>query len=132
LLRQCELEPDNVRAHYLAPSVLHQSGRIEEARAMAKRALALGGDQWSTLYNLACYHAYAGEPEIALALLERATAAGGGDPDWLRNDPDLASLHSHPRFAAMLAGIHAPGTEAAGISTAAVTPSPPRSSGPQA
>ena len=45
LLRQCELEPDNVRAHYLAPSVLHQVGRVDEARAIARRALALGGDE---------------------------------------------------------------------------------------
>jgi adenylate cyclase len=107
LLRQCALEPDNVRAHYLAPSVLHQSGRVEEARAIAQRALTLGGDDWSTLYNLACYHAHAAEPEQALALLERATAAGGGDPDWLRHDPDLVSLHGLPRFEALLAGIHA-------------------------
>jgi adenylate cyclase len=108
LLRQCELEPDNVRAHYLTPSVLHQAGRVDEARALAQRALALGGDEWSTLYNLACYHAYAGETEQALDLLERATASGGGDPEWLRHDPDLASLHGLPRFEAMLAGIHVP------------------------
>jgi adenylate cyclase len=108
LLRQCALEPDNVRAHYLAPSVLHQVGRVAEARAMAERALALGGDEWSTLYNLACYHAHAGEPETALDLLERALASGGGDPEWFRHDPDLVSLHGHPRFEALLAGIHAP------------------------
>lgn len=108
LLRQCELEPDNVRAHYLAPSVLHQSGRPVEARTMAQRALSLGGDEWSTLYNLACYHAYAGEPGIALDLLERALAAGGGDPDWLRHDPDLMILRGEPRFAALLADIRAP------------------------
>lgn len=108
LLRQCQLEPDNVRAHYLAPSVLHQSGRVAEARVMAERALSLGGDEWSTLYNLACYHAYAGEPGLALDLLERAMRAGGGDPDWLRHDPDLAALRGHARFEALLAGIHAP------------------------
>jgi hypothetical protein len=81
---------------------------VAEARAMAERALALGGDEWSTLYNLACYHAYAGAPETALDLLERATASGGGDPDWLRHDPDFAPLRGHPRFEALLAGIHVP------------------------
>lgn len=108
LLRQCELEPDNLRAHVLAPSVLHQIGRVEEARALAQRALALGGDEWSMLYNLACYHAFAGEHDVALDLLERATAAGGGDPEWLRQDPDLIALHGLPRFEALLAGIHVP------------------------
>jgi adenylate cyclase len=106
LLRQCRLEPDNVRAHYLLPSVLHQSGRIDEARAMAERALALGGDEWSTLYNLACYHASAGEPERALDLLERSMAAGGGNPEWLRSDPDFATLRAHPRFESLLTKIH--------------------------
>jgi adenylate cyclase len=124
LLRQCELEPDNVRAHYLAPAVLHRSGRVREAQAMAQRALALGGDEWSTLYNLACYHAYAGDAEIALDLLERAMAAGGGDPDWLRHDPDFASLRGDPRFEALLNGIrvrdadateHAAGTSSGGV-----------------
>jgi adenylate cyclase len=107
LLRQCELEPDNLRAHYLAPAVLHQSGRVAEARAIAQRALAIGGDEWSTLYNLACYHAYAGEPDLAFDLLERAVDSGGGDPDWLRHDPDLAPLRGLPRFDALLAGVHA-------------------------
>ena len=108
LLRQCELEPDNVRAHYLAPSVLHQVGRVDEARAIARRALALGGDEWSTLYNLACYHAFAGEPEVALDLLERAMAAGGGNPEWLRQDPDFVALRGQPRFEALVARIHVP------------------------
>jgi len=115
LVRQCELEPGNLRAHYLAPSVLHQVGRVSEARALAERALTIGGEEWSTLYNLACYHAYAGESERALDLLERALSNGGGDPDWLRHDPDLAALHAHSRFEALLAGIHAPaGTVGAG------------------
>jgi TolB-like protein/Flp pilus assembly protein TadD len=109
LVRQTALEPDNVRAHYFAPAVLHQAGRVEEADAMAERALALGGDEWSTLYNIACYRAYTGDIDGALDLLERALRDGGGDPEWLRHDPDLVALRGTPRFEALLAGVHVGG-----------------------
>jgi adenylate cyclase len=103
LLRQCEMEPDNLRAHYLAGGALLQAGRKEEGRRLTQRALAMAPDDFSALYNAACFHALAGEPEPALDLLERALAKGGGFPDWLRHDTDFDSLRSHPRFQALLA-----------------------------
>jgi adenylate cyclase len=108
-LRQCALEPENLRAHYLAPSVLHQAGRIDDARRLAARALAIGPDDWSALYNVACFHSVIGEHERALDLLERVVQAGGGYRVWLENDPDLAGLHGEPRFQALLAGLHVSG-----------------------
>jgi len=106
LVRQCELEPDNVRAHYLASGVLHQSGRTEEGRQMAERALAMRPDDWSALYNAACFYSNIGEHERALDLLERALSHGGGYLEWMRHDTDLDPLRGLPRFQALLANLH--------------------------
>jgi len=103
LLHQCELEPDNLRAHYLAGGALLQAGRKEEGRRLSYLALSMAPEDFSALYNAACFHALAGEPEPALDLLERALAKGGGFPDWLRHDTDFDSLRAHPRFQALLA-----------------------------
>jgi adenylate cyclase len=103
LLRQCELEPDNLRAHYLAGGALLNAGDKEEGRRLTERALAMAPEDFSALYNGACFHSLAGEPERALDLLERALAKGNGFPDWLRHDTDLDPLRAHPRFQAVLA-----------------------------
>ena len=106
LVRQCELEPDNLRAHYLAAGVLHQVGRTEEGRRFAERALALNPDDWSALYNAACFYSQAGEHERALDLLERALRQGGGYLEWLQHDTDLDPLRESPRFRALLETVH--------------------------
>jgi adenylate cyclase len=106
LLRQLELEPDNLRAHYLASGVLHQVGRTEEGRAIAERALLLGPDDWSALYNVACFYSQIGDHEHALDLLERALQQGGGYLEWIQHDTDLDPLRGMPRFQALLATVH--------------------------
>lgn len=103
LLRQCELEPDNLRAHYLAGGALLHAGRKEEGRRLTERALAMAPEDFSALYNGACFHSLAGEPERALDLLERALAKGNGFPDWMRHDTDLDPLRALPRFQALVA-----------------------------
>ncbi len=53
-------------------------------------------------YNLACAQALNGEKEAAFESLEAALASGRIDPRMVRNDPDLKSLHDHPRFETLL------------------------------
>ena len=103
LVRQTVLEPDNARVFYLAAGALQQVGRSDEAKAMAMRAHEIAPDDWSTLYNLACYHAAAGDVDCALDLLERAVTMGGGYPEWMANDPDLDPLRGSPRYAKLVA-----------------------------
>jgi tetratricopeptide (TPR) repeat protein len=91
LLQQCELEPDNLRAHYLAGGVLLQVGRREEGLRLSERALAMAPEDFSALYNAACFHSLAGEPERALDLLERALAKGNGFPTGCATTP--TSIH---------------------------------------
>jgi len=50
------------------------------------------------LYQLACYHALAGESDEAVAYLERAVAREPSVREWARGDTDLDSIRGHPRF----------------------------------
>jgi adenylate cyclase len=103
LVQQVALEPDNLRAHYLASGALHQVGRTEEGRQLIELALQRAPDDYSTLYNGACFYSITGDHERALDLLERALGQGGGFPDWLRHDTDLDPLRGVPRFEALMA-----------------------------
>ena len=102
-LQQLEIDPDNVRACYVAATMQLNLGEVEAGRANVARALALGPEDYGTLYNTACFHALVGEPERALELLERSIRTGEGFRDWIENDADLASLQALPKFQALLA-----------------------------
>jgi adenylate cyclase len=101
LLRQMEFEPENARLHYMAAGAHMRLGDIDAGRREIETALRLRPDDFVTLYNAACFHSLAGDAERALDLLERAIP-GGGNRDWMANDPDLANLRGHPRFEAVL------------------------------
>jgi adenylate cyclase len=101
LLRQMEFEPENARLHYMAAGAHMRLGDIDAGRREVETALRLRPDDFVTLYNAACFHSLAGDAERALDLLERAIP-GGGNRAWMANDPDLANLREHPRFAAVL------------------------------
>ena len=64
------------------------------AAATSRPRCALRPDDFGTLYNAACFHAVAGEPERALDLLDRAISTGQGFRDWIEHDHDLASLQA--------------------------------------
>ncbi|OGT59589.1 MAG: hypothetical protein A3E01_05585 [Gammaproteobacteria bacterium RIFCSPHIGHO2_12_FULL_63_22] len=105
LLRQIELEPDNIRALYMSAGLMQRLGQGEEGLAQADKALRLRPDDFSTLYNVACVYSIAGKVERALDLLEKAIQNGGGNLGWIVNDSDLASLRSSPRFQTLIASL---------------------------
>jgi tetratricopeptide (TPR) repeat protein len=80
-------------------SVLRKLGREEEAAAHLARARELLPED--DYYNRACLEALAGNVDAALAHLEQALARDPTLRDWARRDPDLESLHGHPRFEGM-------------------------------
>ena len=102
-LRQLQIDPENIRAHYFAASMQLHLGDVDAGRAHVERALALGPEDYGTLYNTACFHALAGEHERALELLERAIRTGEGFRDWIENDADLASLQPLPQYQQLMA-----------------------------
>jgi hypothetical protein len=56
-----------------------------------------------TIYNLACYHALAGDKEQALSKLAESLRLRPDLTDWSKQDPDLASLRDDPAYAALYA-----------------------------
>jgi eukaryotic-like serine/threonine-protein kinase len=92
---------------------LGMAGRYAEAARLQREELdidrrVLGPEDPGTAmaeYNLACSEAHEGHKEQALSLLR--DAVDHGLPPWgdlaVEKDPDLASLHSDPRFVAVVA-----------------------------
>ncbi len=95
-------DPDAAIAHSSLAAVLRKSGHDEEAAAHLARARDLMATE--SEYNQACIEAIAGNVDAALAHLERALAEAPGHSDWAARDPDLESLHGHPRFEALVDG----------------------------
>ena len=102
-LRQIRIDPENVRAYYFAAIMQLHLGEAEAGRGNVEIALALRPDDYGTLYNAACFHALAGEPERAFDLLERSISTGEGFRDWIEHDADFDSLRDLPRFRELLA-----------------------------
>ncbi len=101
--RHLELNPDDVRALYLAAGALHRLGDVQAGRQMAERCAALDSDDPAVLYNLACYYAVSGDRDKALDLLERVDLPAMANRHWVQHDEDLASLRGTPRFKALVA-----------------------------
>ena len=77
---------------------LTKLGENKLAKKWAERAYQIAPDDVATRYNLACFYAKIGDSEKALDFLENSISSRS----WIKNDPDLESLHSHPRFQAVL------------------------------
>jgi adenylate cyclase len=94
--------PDDARARLIYANQLGRVGRREEAMREGTKALVLSPGDPVMLYNAACLYASLQEPERAIDALKQAFDAGYTNVGWLKNDPDLVSLHEHPEFQAML------------------------------
>jgi len=90
--------PEDVRARValaIDHAILH---REEDALRELSLAMLLRPDEASVLYNAACAYCWLNRKREALEVLVKAHAAGFGDADWARRDPDLALLHGDPEF----------------------------------
>jgi serine/threonine protein kinase/tetratricopeptide (TPR) repeat protein len=103
LERAISLNPGDSRAMYLGAIELERLGESKRAEEWARRAVQTDPSHPLLFYNLACFHAVAGRPALALDHLERAMELGmRSGRDWMITDPDLESIRSHPRFQALL------------------------------
>jgi adenylate cyclase len=97
-----QLNPDEARAYSLGASVLIRLGGKERSKQWTLQAMTLAPNDPLVLYNAACNWALLGESEHAIDGLDRAIEAGVAVGDWIKHDPDFASLRSHPRFQAIV------------------------------
>ncbi|HEV8537578.1 MAG TPA: protein kinase [Bacteroidota bacterium] len=102
--RYLSQHPDDARCHMFYAVDLAQSGRKEEAKSEAKRALELNPNDPLMLYNAACFYAQMGEASRAVEMLRNAIAAGYPDYEWFKRDPDLDSIRNDPGYVALMKG----------------------------
>jgi len=100
--KHLELNPDEARAYSLGASILIRLGQNERSKQWTQQAMMLAPADPLVLYNAACNWALLGETDHALDGLERALEAGVAVGDWIKHDPDFASLRNHPRFRAIV------------------------------
>ena len=91
------LTKDMIQAVYLG-----RLGRVEEMEAIMTLVVERLPEHPVPSYNLACAKARLGKTEEALEWLERAVEGGVGNASQIAEDPDLASLKGHPRFAELM------------------------------
>jgi TolB-like protein/Flp pilus assembly protein TadD len=96
------LNPLDGRAMSLGALYLFEEGQAARAIEWSERALELYPDDMSSLGNGACLQARLGHTDRAIELLERVSAQGWGQRDWLERDPDYDSLREDPRFQKLL------------------------------
>ncbi|HSH00629.1 MAG TPA: hypothetical protein VLB27_11285 [candidate division Zixibacteria bacterium] len=94
----------DARAWYQLAICYSQLERRAEAVAAYSEAEKLGYRLTQIRYNLACFAALDGDTEAAFAWLAQSIDAGFNDPAHLREDTDLQSLHSDPRFDSLALG----------------------------
>ncbi len=79
------------------------SAHYSQALVLCSQQAELAPQQADPHYNAACALAGLGKTNDAFAALDKAAALGFADAEHLSNDPDVALLHSDPRFGALVA-----------------------------
>ncbi len=79
-----------------------REGREGAAREILRQLIELSKRQYISGYEIALLHAALGEPDLALAQLERAYREHQPQLARLKVDPMLDPLRSHPRFIALV------------------------------
>jgi tetratricopeptide (TPR) repeat protein len=84
--------PGSAWEHYYAAQPAYDAGEYEQAIAIASEGLADWPDHGPLNYQLACFHALAGNLDEARAHLEVALANDERARGWAADDEDLAAL----------------------------------------
>jgi tetratricopeptide (TPR) repeat protein len=77
-------------------------GQVEKARTLIEGAVAARPDEWQGHHNFACFEALHGDPEAAIAELQRAHELEPAQvSEYARGDSDFDSIREDPRFSAI-------------------------------
>ncbi len=82
----------------------YNAGDYSQAIEIVSAGLHEWPEHPTMLYQLACYHALAGDREQALDYFERACARLPEVKVWQADDSDLDAIRDDARFTAALAG----------------------------
>jgi Flp pilus assembly protein TadD len=102
--RYLSLHPDDARAYIFYAVTLVRAGRTDEAKSKAARAIELSPNDPLMFYNAACFYANVGDKTHAIESLRNAVASGYGFYEWIKRDPDLASLRDEPEYVELMKG----------------------------
>jgi Flp pilus assembly protein TadD len=93
--------PDAGRAWFNLGYATLRAGSIDRARVAFNRSLDLGFKRATSMYNLACVEAIAGNRDAAFDWLHESEKAGGRF-DGMHHDEDLDNIRDDPRFEELL------------------------------
>lgn len=101
--RKVAVNPDDaITLSRMAGAYVHV-GKREKAYDALKKVLELAPHDGLAQYNCACTYAVLGERKQALECLRNAIRAGYKNVvEWVKNDPDLESLHHDPEYEALI------------------------------
>jgi TolB-like protein/DNA-binding winged helix-turn-helix (wHTH) protein len=105
-LHEIELVPYNYMRAYLSPIAYYALGRKKESDAALSKLIAKYHASYP--YEIAQVYAFRNQPDEAFEWLDRAYAQRDGGLIETKVDPLLKSLHSDPRFAALLKKLNLP------------------------
>lgn len=79
-----------------------KTGRVDDGLKMDRKLVRLMPDNATAHYNLGCSLALKRRKADAVRALRKAVDLGYIDLEWMRDDPDLKPLQSHPAFQGLL------------------------------
>jgi adenylate cyclase len=105
--RELSIHPENGAPALLGAVPLADLGERDRAREWAARAISADPDDGETQYIAACAYAQTGDVETSIDLLEKVVRRiSTPEPvSWMKNDPDLDPLRSHPRYRTLIASL---------------------------
>lgn len=111
-IERCEVAlartPDSTNAMSWIVPCLMETGQHERARYWINRALMFDPGEFSMRYNFACALCEVGDFDMAMDMLEPGRDKFSPDSlRWMKIDPDLEPLRSHPRYQALIAELDA-------------------------
>ena len=93
---------ESYRSWYRLGVCLQRTGQHQKALEAFEKAQAKGAPVSIVGYDMAATYASMGQPDKSLEQLTAAVKQGYAQPDQMSTDPDLQSIRSDARFAALL------------------------------
>ncbi len=82
---------------------LYEEGKYEESAELSEKAFKVGEPTAMHHYNAACSWALSGNKEKAIDNLNKAVESGFLNLEWMKEDPDLKSLHGSEEWKTVIA-----------------------------